>query len=87
MFSTIPFSFTFTIPLFSLGKTSPYGNNLVVPGMQRSEPWACGTKFSKRAPRLNDLTFKIFKKKEGGGEGGAPRAVGRLLKRGGRSFL
>ena len=34
VFSTIPFSFT--IPLFSLGKTSPYGNNLVVPGMQRS---------------------------------------------------
>ena len=46
--------------------------------MQRSGPWACGTKLSKRAPRLNDLTFKIFKKKEGG----APRAVGRLLKRG-----
>ena len=28
--------------------------------------------FSKRAPRLNDLTFKIFKKKEGGGGGGHP---------------
>ena len=48
-------------------------------------PWACGTKFSKRAPRLNDLTFQNFQKKEGGG-GGAPRAVGRLLKRGGGRF-
>ena len=48
----------------------------------RTDPWACGTKFSKRAPRLNDLTFQNLKKKEGGG-GGSPRAVGRLLKRGG----
>ena len=34
VFST--FSFSFNIPLFSLGKTSPYGNNLVVPAMPRS---------------------------------------------------
>ena len=53
--------------------------------MQRSGPWTCGTKFNKRAPRLNDLTFKIFKKKRGvwGGGGAAPRAVGRLLIGGG----
>ena len=36
----------------------------------RTGPWACGTKFSKRAPRLNDLTFQNFQKKEGGGGGG-----------------